>query len=106
MKNIILAASLLSTAVAIVGCASQTTPQKSAAITGYDNAKTCIACHGADGKSGKPEVPPIGQMSYDELKAAIDELKGANLHTPSFADMLTEQDIRDISGYFAEVNKK
>ncbi len=101
MKKLIPAISILF----LVSCASQPTTPKSAAKPGYKKAETCIACHDADGVSGKQGVPPVSHMSADELSATMTALKEAQLGFPLLAHSLSDQDVRDIAGYFASVNR-
>jgi cytochrome c553 len=101
MKNFILGTSVF----ILAACASQGKSPAPAASTGYQKAETCIACHGADGISGKKDVPPIGHMSADAMSAALTKLKEANPDSPLIAHTLTKEDVRDIAGYFSSVNK-
>lgn len=99
MKNII----AIISALIVAACASQAKDQTS--TIGYDKAKTCITCHGEDGIHGKENIPPIGHMTVDEMGIALTNLKDANPAVPIIAHTLTEEDVRDISGYFASAKK-
>lgn len=102
MKHFTFIASLL----LLAGCSSQAVNNKTASVPGYESAKLCIACHGANGIDGKQDMPPIGHMSADELIAATARLSEAHFDKPILAHSLTDAELREIAKYFAAVNKQ
>lgn len=70
----------------------------------------CAACHGADGNAAAPIYPKLaGQHAeylYKQLKNfkvqdGADKAERENAIMAGFASMLSEQDMRDVSAYFA-----
>lgn len=75
------------------------------AATGKAKATTCVACHGEGGAKPIMSIYPIlaGQHA-DYLAKAINDYKTGVRKDPVMAGMaapLTEQDIADLSAYFA-----
>jgi cytochrome c553 len=64
--------------------------------------ETCIACHGADGKSGKEGVTALGGRSYEELVQAMKNLREANIPSPQILHTMTDKDIQDVAAYFSK----
>lgn len=89
----------------LTACNGQVATQKIASNDNNTNIKACIACHGEDGMSGKPGVPPIGHMSADELIDRVTVQKETNLGFPLLTHTMTKEDVLGIAEYFAEVNK-
>lgn len=70
---------------------------------------TCVACHGQDGNSIDPQYPRIAGQYADYLAQALHEYKDGrrgNLVMKGFAATLSDQDIDDISAYFATMPSK
>lgn len=101
MKYIILGVSLIT----LVACTTQKSAsdpaQKNTAST--EKIQTCMACHGADGKSGKEGVPPLGGRSYEELVQAMQKVREAYSPQPLLGHTLTDAEIHDIATYFSSV---
>lgn len=71
---------------------------------GKQDAETCAACHGEDGNSKDPNFPRLaGQYEAYLIKVLNDYKKGArkNPIMNGMAQSLTEQQIKDISAYYA-----
>ena len=77
-------------------------------------AKTCVACHGADGAfDGKAPIsadqPIIAGQHYDYLVKALSDYKSGKRNNPimkGFATPLSKQDIEDLSAWFASQKSK
>lgn len=99
MKYYVLGISLLF----LAGCSAQggvsNSAPKNTAVT--QKVQTCIACHGADGKSGKVGVPPLGGRSYEELVGAMQNIRDAYSPQPLLGHALSNEDISDIATYFS-----
>src|SRR5690606_28934155 len=94
----ILACSLLA-----AGAAAQT--EQGSVDAGQQKAAQCLACHGPNGNSQSAELGPslAGQhASYivRQLRAFKENTRVNNVMKP-FADMLTEEDMRDVAAFFA-----
>lgn len=67
--------------------------------------QTCQACHGVDGNGmGDPQYPKIAGQYADYLeKALLDYRSGArkNAIMAGFAGTLSDEDIKNLSAYFA-----
>jgi cytochrome c553 len=66
--------------------------------------KGCVSCHGEDeGKSTQPNPRLVGQYEGYLVKALKDYKKGSrkNAIMNSFAESLSEVEIKDLSAYFA-----
>ncbi len=75
------------------------------AVAGQEKAQTCAACHGADGNSENPIYPIIAGQYRDYLVQALrDYRSGArnNAIMRGFATALSDEDILDLSAYFAQ----
>lgn len=107
MRNLIIPALLLSTA-GFLGM-----PQPAAAAGDVEQGKvkayTCTGCHGIPGyKNVYPtyHVPKIGGQNYEYLVAALRAYReGLRDHKTMDlqAESLSDQDIEDISAYFASL---
>jgi cytochrome c553 len=64
--------------------------------------QTCIACHGADGRSGKDGVASLGGRNYKELVEAMKALRDAHLPQPLILHTMTDQEIQEVATYFSE----
>jgi len=70
---------------------------------------TCKGCHGIPGYSNvypTYKVPKVGGQNYEYLVSALKAYRAGERNHPTMelqADSLTDQDIEDISAYFASV---
>jgi cytochrome c553 len=86
----------------LAGCSTQgsvSSAPKNTAVT--QKVQTCIACHGADGKSGKVGVPPLGGRSYEELVKTMQNVRDSYSPQPLLGHALSDEDISDIATYFS-----
>jgi cytochrome c553 len=70
---------------------------------------TCVACHGQDGNAVDPQYPRLAGQYADYLTMALHEYKDGrrgNLVMKGFAATLSDQDIDDVSAYFATMPTK
>jgi cytochrome c553 len=70
---------------------------------------TCVACHGQDGNSVDPQYPRLAGQYADYLAQALHEYKDGRRGNPimkGFAATLSDQDIDDVSAYFATMPTK
>jgi len=67
----------------------------------------CQACHGADGNAGgDPQYPRLAGQYHDYLARALHEYKNGERKNAIMAGMavtLTDQDIENVSSYFASL---
>lgn len=71
---------------------------------GRTKAVTCAACHGVDGNSVTPDWPVLAGQHADYIVRQINAFKNGdrvNVTMKPFADMLSDQDARDVAAYFA-----
>ena len=72
---------------------------------GKDKAVVCQACHGADGNGiGDPQYPNIAGQYADYLAKALHDYKSGarkNAIMAGFATTLSDEDIANLSAYFA-----
>jgi cytochrome c553 len=71
---------------------------------GQEKAKTCAACHGADGNSTSGQFPRLAGQHADYLVQALKEYADGQRQNPimkGFAANLTEQDREDLAAWFA-----
>ncbi|NID14052.1 c-type cytochrome [Luteibacter yeojuensis] len=76
---------------------------------GKTKTATCVACHGKDGNAVDPQYPRLAGQYADYLAQALHEYKDgrrSNLVMKGFAATLSDQDINDISAYFATMPTK
>jgi cytochrome c553 len=75
------------------------------AEAGKQKSQPCAACHGPDGnKTIDPQYPRLAGQYADYLAKALHEYKSGarkNAIMAGFATTLTDQDIADLSAYFA-----
>ena len=74
------------------------------ATAGQAKAATCGACHGADGNSLAPNFPKIAGQGERYLIKQITDIKNGTRQVPEmtgFVMNLSDEDIADISAYFA-----
>ncbi|MGE7136255.1 c-type cytochrome [Luteibacter sp. NPDC031894] len=77
--------------------------------SGKTKIATCVACHGNDGNSVDPQYPRLAGQYADYLAQALHEYKDGRRSNPimkGFAATLSDQDIDDISAYFATMPTK
>jgi len=72
---------------------------------GKQKSQPCAACHGPDGnKTIDPQYPRIAGQYADYIAKALHEYKSGarkNAIMAGFATTLSDQDIEDLSAYFA-----
>jgi quinohemoprotein ethanol dehydrogenase len=62
--------------------------------------QTCVICHGEDGLGGHGGGAPLNNTP--DAAGVIDVVTSGRNSMPSFSDLLTPVDIRDVAGYVAE----
>ena len=96
---------ILHTVVAATGLALASAVQAANLEAGKKRVtEVCAACHGVDGNSQNPDYPRLGGQHPDYLaKALRDYQSGArnNAIMKAFATALNENDIADVSAWFA-----
>jgi cytochrome c553 len=74
---------------------------------GKAKAVVCQACHGADGNAGTdPQYPRLAGQYHDYLERALHEYKSGERKNPimsGFVATLSDQDIVNVSAYFASL---
>lgn len=76
---------------------------------GKTKAVACEACHGADGNGIAPNYPALAGQYQDYLEQALHEYKSGernNAIMNGMAAPLSEQDIKDITAFFASLPSK
>jgi cytochrome c553 len=71
---------------------------------GQEKAKTCAACHGADGNSAAADFPRLAGQNFDYLVKALSEYKAGerkNAIMAPLAGALSQRDIEDLAAYFS-----
>lgn len=71
---------------------------------GQEKAATCEACHGKTGISIDPNYPNLAGQHYSYLVKALSDYRSgdrSNAIMSSFAANLSNQDIEDLSAWFA-----
>jgi alcohol dehydrogenase (cytochrome c) len=63
-------------------------------------AETCLICHGEDGLGGHGGGAPLDQVA--SAAAAMQTLEAGRNNMPSFAGVLTAEQIRDVAAYVVE----
>jgi len=107
MRNLILTAMLLSTASLFFPM--ETAHAAGDAEAGKIKAYTCSGCHGIPGyKNIYPtyNVPKIGGQNYEYLMLALKAYQGGERDHSTMdlqAESLSDQDIEDVSAYFASL---
>jgi len=100
--------SLIATGALIALYATQTCAAGDPA-RGKTKVATCVACHGTDGNSIDPQYPRLAGQYADYLAMALHEYKDGrrgNAIMKGFAATLSEEDIEDVSAYFATMPTK
>ncbi len=73
-------------------------------VAGQEKAKTCAACHGADGNSAAPDFPRLAGQNFDYLVKALSDYKAGerkNVIMAPQAANLSQRDIEDLAAYFS-----
>ena len=103
---------ILALAAAATGAASFAQDVKGDVQAGRQKIDTCIGCHGIIGyQASFPEVykvPMISGQSANYISAALHAYKKGERRHPTMravAETLTEQDIADVSAYYAQSGK-
>ena len=97
MTRIFLAAAILLAGLNTAAAADIEAGKKKAA-------EICAACHGPDGNSATGDFPRIAGQYADYLSKAMRDYKTGARQDPimaGFAKPLTEQEIENLSAYFA-----
>jgi cytochrome c553 len=110
MRNLILPAVV----VAALSLWTYAETVRAAGDAGAGNVKayTCTGCHGIPGyKNVYPtyQVPKIGGQNYEYLVAALKAYRAGERDHPTMtlqAECLSDQDIEDISAYFASLGSQ
>ena len=101
---------MIRTALLLLALASVATPALAAgpkgdAAAGAEKAKTCASCHGATGDESLDDTYPKLAGQYPEyLAKALHDYKSGrrkNAIMAGFAQGLSDEDIDDLSAYFA-----
>jgi cytochrome c553 len=101
MNRILLSAITLVASLGIVSTAQAA----GNAAAGKTKAATCVACHGADGKGVAPNPALAGKPEAQQVQALQDYKSGkrANAIMKGIAGPLSDQDMADLSAYFASL---
>ncbi len=106
-KNTMMAFGLAISFVVAQALAEQTPPAQvlGAAAAGKTKSEACGGCHGADGNPAAPVFPKLaGQHSSyltKQLRVFRSQKRGDQTVMNAMAESLTDQDIADISAWFA-----
>jgi cytochrome c553 len=75
------------------------------AAAGKTKSATCVACHGANGQGVAPNPPLAGKPQAQQVQALKDYKSGtrANPIMKGMAASLSDQDMEDLSAYFASL---
>ena len=74
------------------------------AAAGKEKSKTCVACHGTDGKAVLPVYPNLSGQYQNYLAKALTEYKTGKRKNPIMMGMampLSDEDIADLAAYYA-----
>ena len=74
------------------------------ADSGQEKAQVCEACHGLDGKSVDPSYPNLAGQHESYLVKALGDYRAGRRSNPvmaGFAGPLSDQDILDLSAWYA-----
>ena len=95
--------------VALASDATHASAKMGDAAQGKTKAAACGACHGADGNSSNPQWPSLASQHPSYLEAQLHEFKSGERKNPIMAGQaaaLSDQDIKDVSAYFAQQTEK
>ena len=76
------------------------------AAAGKKKSGTCVACHGADGISAIPMYPNLKGQHAQYLSKQLKDFKSGARKDPVMSPMaapLSDQDIEDLSAYYASL---
>jgi cytochrome c553 len=110
MRNLIFPAMLLSTASLFIP--SESAHASGDVEEGRIKAYTCTGCHGIPGYSNvypTYKVPKIGGQNFEYLTIALKAYRAGERNHPTMdlqAQSLSDQDIEDVSAYFASLGNK
>lgn len=78
------------------------------AQAGKAKAGACVGCHGANGEGVKPNPALAGKSEADMVQALNDYKSGkrANPIMKTFASQLSDQDMANVSAYYASLKAK
>ncbi len=78
-------------------------------VAGKDKSAICQGCHGEDGNSAAPEYPKLAGQYAIFIQKQIRDFKSGKRKDPVMSEMAAsvteEQDLLDISAYFASQNQ-
>jgi cytochrome c553 len=96
--------SALLTAASVLFFAASVPAQQGDAAAGETKAVVCISCHGTDGNSTNPIWPSLAGQHPAYMIRQLEAYKAGERADPgmqAYAGMLSDQDIQDISAFFA-----
>ena len=101
MNRTLLTAIIVVASLGVVGTAQAAGD----AAAGKTKAATCVACHGADGKGVAPNPGLAGKPEAQQVQALQDYKSGkrANPVMKGISGPLSDQDIADLSAYYASL---
>lgn len=79
------------------------------AAAGKSKAASCVACHGPEGNSTNPLWPKLAGQHAAYLEKQMKAFKSGERKDPLMGPMaapLSDQDMKDISAYFASQKQK
>lgn len=79
------------------------------AAAGKSKAASCVACHGPEGNSTNPLWPKLAGQHAAYLEKQMKAFKSGERKDPLMSPMaapLSDQDMKDISAYFASQKQK
>ena len=77
------------------------------AEAGKNKSAACAACHGADGNGTDPSYPKLAGQHADYLEQTLQDYKSGKRNNPIMSGMaagLTDEDIADLSAYYASLD--
>lgn len=99
MKKLAFAAIAAIAATLAAGAAHAGNPE-----AGKEKARTCAACHGADGNSAAADFPKLAGQHQDYLVKALRDYKSGVRKNAIMAPLvanLTERDIDDLAAFYS-----
>lgn len=107
IKGFFVSVRLTAIATLLVAGVSTGTAQAAGDVdAGAEKAATCVACHGADGISQIATYPILAGQYPSYLTHALESYRDGtreNAIMAGFAGALSDQDIADLSAYFASL---
>ncbi|MFK7994963.1 MAG: cytochrome c [Granulosicoccus sp.] len=96
-------------AILALACIGGTAHAEGDAAAGQAKSASCAACHGADGKSIQPSYPNLAGQHASYLAKQLTEYRDGGRDTAAMmngmATNLSDQDILDLSAYYAQLPK-